>query len=347
MNLSHISIFLTGILTTLSLSAFAQIGGNIPQTSASPITSSPLEIQRIRSQGPATIDCVQLFDSRCANRLSAAAPMLPVCTPSISSANVSFDVGGSAIVMLNSACSPAANEVVWTNLMAPYSGFPSVSVVFNMAGYYCFAIKGRNTIKSSSWGPTSSNVCVNVTENAPPSPTACTIVCPGGTLYDIGSGECRAPATVTCATGTTIAAGYQYFLPNTGQFGGICSNTGPLNTPPTCGMCPAGQVWNAFKAICEPKAPVQGQNTDITVVLDQYGTNFVSLGGTQPVCSHWGQSTVSCTWNVADSTLSCPIGTQSNAVSISTAAQALWPGPAPATGGIGTQCQKLVYSSWY
>jgi hypothetical protein len=222
----HIFIRFIVIIIGLVLNGattYAQSNGNAGTVQEPPrrATVAPINIGKDQSlprshrtvpQGAPLIDCVAISDSRCAGAITL--PGLPTCTVTVMPNTIDMNGAASVQATVSANCSTGVTKYQWTQTAgnAP-TGQTSMLTYFN-TGSYCYTVAGQNPLLSMSFGTTSPQSCLTITNNS----GACSggqswngaaCVCPFGQTWN-GSlcvtssntlcvGASPAPANTTCA----------------------------------------------------------------------------------------------------------------------------------------------------
>jgi hypothetical protein len=206
---------------------------------------------RTVSQGPATIDCTQIADSRC-NGTNATPGSLPTCTITTNPPAIEMGDVGSVTSVVTANCSTGVTNYEWnaTNGTTPIGQQQSMTY-FN-PGNYCYTVAGRNPSVNLNFGAASPQKCVTVTRTAQDSQCTGASALPANTTATTWGAIINGSYS-TCSSAPTLQAGYQYYLLNTAAMNSsTCPWEGPYTQVKTCDSCPIGTSWNGSSCSTNP-----------------------------------------------------------------------------------------------
>ena len=288
---------------------------------------------RTVSQGPATIDCTQIADSRC-NGTNATPGSLPTCTITTNPPAIEMGDVGSVTSVVTANCSTGVTNYEWnaTNGTTPIGQQQSMTY-FN-PGNYCYTVAGRNPSVNLNFGAASPQKCVTVTRTAQDSQCTGASALPANTTATTWGAIINGSYS-TCSSAPTLQAGYQYYLLNTAAMNSsTCPWEGPYTQVKTCDSCPIGTSWNGSSCstnptcelpkkliddVCQCPLPTTGTSACPSPMTGTYTFTTTYSGATCTANTTTNQSTActaSCTggrtWN--GSACVCPAGTTWDAI---------------------------------
>ncbi len=207
---------------------------------------------RTVTQGPATINCAPLSDSRCGG--TAASPSaLPSCTVTPNPASIEMGNAASVASMITANCSTGVTTYQWTATNGTTPIGQQQSITYFNPGSYCYSVAGRNPSVNLNFGAASPQACVTVTRTAQNTQCSGASALPWNTS-DAGWGAVVNNSYSTCSSGPTNQAGFQYYLlDTTAMNSSTCPWVGPHTNSLSCGSCGFGTTWNG--SVCQTTTP--------------------------------------------------------------------------------------------